>query len=391
MKLGAIYTVLIGAFIAVSTVFQGQVNANEVTDYTSLKVEIRRAIDRGNQFLASQQADEGHWGDPDYPAFTAMALQSAVRAPGFDINAESYPAHIERGLETLLKYQKDDGGFYQKGLFTYNTSAAMMALLATGREQYHEAILKARRKLVGDQADYDTPGETDNPLDGGIGYGSTKGLNDLSNTHLALEALHYSKQLVTDAAQADEPKLNWDAAIEFVSRCQNLRATNDQEWASDDPTNKGGFIYHPGSSKAGTTELEGGRTALRSYGSMSYAGLLSLVFADLKQDDPRVIAVKKWLSDNFTLDENPGMGQQGLYYYYHTMAKALAAANIKTLVTEDGSKIDWRRDLSVKLVSSQREDGSWVNENNRWWEGEAVLSTCYSIMALQQIYYSIPE
>jgi squalene-hopene/tetraprenyl-beta-curcumene cyclase len=71
--------------------------------------------------------------------------------------------------------------------------------------------------------------------------------------------------------------LNWSAAIQFIQRCQNLPTHNPEKWASDDPQNKGGFIYAPGESKAGQTNLPSGRVALRSYGSMSYAGLLSYI------------------------------------------------------------------------------------------------------------------
>jgi len=71
-------------------------------------------------------------------------------------------------------------------------------------------------------------------------------------------------------------------------------------------------------------KLPSGRTALRSHASISYAGLLSYIYADIDRSDPRVKAVYDWLLKNFTLDENPGMGAQGLYYSYHTMAKLLA-------------------------------------------------------------------
>ena len=106
--------------------------------------------------------------------------------------------------------------------------------------------------------------------------------------------------------------LNWQAAVHFIQSCQNLPSHNAETWASDDPQNKGGFIYAPGRSMAGQTNGPSVRVAFRSYGSMSYAGLLTYIYADLKPDDPRVTAVVNWLKDNYTLDENPGMGPQGL-------------------------------------------------------------------------------
>ena len=133
---------------------------------------------------------------------------------------------------------------------------------------------------------------------------------------------------------------------------------------------------------------------------MSYAGLLSMIYADLTEDDPRVAAVKSWISQHYTVKENPGLGtkedpslgQQGLYYYYQAMAKGLAAANIDQLTLKDGTKADWRLDLGRTLLSNQREDGSWINtKNSRWWESDPVLVSAYAVLTLEQIYYSIPD
>jgi squalene-hopene/tetraprenyl-beta-curcumene cyclase len=116
-----------------------------------------------------------------------------------------------------------------------------------------------------------------------------------------------------------------------------------------------------------------------------------MIYAKLGPDDPRVTAVKTWLGKNYTLDENPGMGAQGLYYYYQTMSKALSAANLDMLPLESGKQADWRNDLAVTLLSKQREDGSWVNDNGRWMESNPVLVTAYTVLSLAQIHDSIPQ
>jgi squalene-hopene/tetraprenyl-beta-curcumene cyclase len=250
--------------------------------------------------------------------------------------------------------------------------------------------VKARKHLIDNQWDIGKKKETDNPNDGGVGYGSNKEHSDLSNTYLAVEALALSKKIIEDGKHGDQPDLDWDAAATFVSRCQNLEETNDQQWASNDPKNKGGFAYSPFESKAGDEKNPEGRTALRSYGSMSYAGLLSFIYAKLSAEDPRVIAVKDWLGKNYTVEENPGMGSQGLYYYFQTMAKALTAANVDQLQLDSGKKADWRTELANKLLSAQREDGSWVNSNGRWMESNPTLVTSYTVLALEQILDSIP-
>lgn len=353
--------------------------------YLSLKLEAERAFTQAVPYLQAQQQPEGYWGDENTPALTALALTAILRDPNFDREAP-LPEWLTRGFDFLRQSQKSDGGIYGKGLATYNTSTSIMAFVSLGDQIDEPLLLKARAFLINQQTDWGNKGETDDTFDGGIGYGGTYAHSDMSNTYLALEALYHTKHLANDANTGTQPQLNWEAALRFISRCQNLTETNDQEFASDDEENKGGFIYFPGSSKAGEQDLGEGQVALRSYGSMSYAGLLSFIYADLQKDDPRVEAVTEWLGKNYTLEENPGLGLQGLYYYYQTLTKALVAADFRKLPLHDGSEADWRADLSKRLLSSQREDGSWVNSNSRWWENDPVLVTSYSLLALAQIH-----
>ena len=364
---------------------QGQTTKNP---YLSLQIEIKEAIARGNAFLAKQQQEDGHWDNAELPAFSALALTAAVRDPAVE-GKKQLPAHIAKGFDWLLKQQKEDGGIYNKGLSVYNTATSVTALSAADRPEFVPAILKGRKHLVGEQWDTGEKGKTDGKYDGGIGYGSKNDRSDLSNTYLAIEAMALSNKFVEDGA--DAPDLDWNAAAKFLSRCQNLPGSNDQEWASDDAKNKGGFIYNPGETKAGEDKLPDGRTALRSYGSISYAGLLSLIYAKVGPDDPRVVAVKEWLGKNYTLEENPGMGAAGIYYYYQTMSKALSAAGVNKLKLADGKEVDWRTDLANALLKKQNADGSWANSDGRWMESNPNLVTAYSVMSLAQIYYSIPE
>lgn len=358
--------------------------------YVSLEQEMRQAIARGNAWLKEQQKPTGQWDDEGLPAFTALALTAAVRDPNRDPKTP-LPAHLEKGFAWLLSQQKEDGGIYNRGLSVYNTATSLTALMAANNPAYETAAVKARKHLVGAQWDIGEKGKTDNPNDGGVGYGSKDDHTDLSNTYLAIEALALSKKLVEDGKHGTQPDLDWEAAIKFISRCQNLEETNDQEFASNDPKNKGGFIYTPDQSKAGEEKTAEDRTALRSYGSMSYAGLLSFIYAKVSADDPRVLAVKEWLGKNYTINENPGMGAEGLYYYYQTMAKALTAANVDTLKLENGKEADWRNDLGRSLLAKQRENGSWVNDNGRWMESNPVLVTAYTVLAMEQLCASIPK
>jgi squalene-hopene/tetraprenyl-beta-curcumene cyclase len=124
--------------------------------------------------------------------------------------------------------------------------------------------------------------------------------------------------------------------------------------------------------------------SLRSYGSMTYAGFKSLLYAGLTQDDPRVKSALDWTRAHWTFDENPGVGQQGYYYYLHALARALRASGLDTITDSNGVSHDWRSELIAALVSRQRPDGSWLNSEDRWEEGQADLATTYAILALEE-------
>ncbi len=373
-----------------SGAWAGQQVLKSSHDMISVKNELDRTYAMGLGFLKKNQNPDGSWSNPGFPALTGLVAYAFLTSPEFQ-DIKQTPEFIRKALDFLVSNAHENGAIYKEGLPNYNTAISIMAMVAANDPKYHPHILKARRYIATLQMDQGKKGEPDQVFDGGIGYG-TKDHSDMSNTYMALEALKVSEFLESDDQLAlykdlkglQTASLDWDAALKFIQRCQNLPGYNDQAWSSADKNNKGGFIYYPGSSKAGEETLAGGKKALRSYGSMTYAGLLSLIFADLKKDDPRVQAAYSWLKANYTLKENPGMGGQGLYYYYHTMAKALTVYGEDYLETGN-EKVDWRKDLCVKLISKQREDGSWINETARWWENDPVLVSAYALISLNLV------
>ena len=354
----------------------------------SIKQEIERSLDLGLNWLNKEQnRSSGNWGIEEYPALTGLAVRSFLGHPSPQV-LKKYAKTLEGGLGFIRSKVQSDGGIYGKGLASYNTSICLMALMQH-KDQQDEAIIQAARKfLINQQSDFDNKGESDNVFDGGVGYGSRWAHSDLSNTHLAMEALFYAKKTY-QSKEGEGVDLDWDAAITFVSKCQNLPSTNKEKWVSDHQDDRGGFVYFPGSSMAGERQNTNGSIALRSYGSMSYAGLLSFIYAEMDSQDPRVLAVKDWLTNHYTIKENPGMGPQGLFYYYHTMAKALTLSGITTISDEQGVSKDWRKELALHLLNLQSKDGSWINDNGRWWEKDPVLVTSYALLTLERIYYDL--
>lgn len=281
---------------------------------------------------------------------------------------------VSKSLKYMEGFIQKDGGIYTEGSThrNYETSLALMAFAEANKDgRYEKTIQNARNYIEGLQWDDEEGKDKSDTSFGGAGYGSHK-RPDLSNTTFLIDALK--------AAGADADDEAMKKALLFVSRCQNLETEhNTTPFASKNPD--GGFYYTPaagGTSQAGETDAGG----LRSYGSMTYAGLKSMIFAGVGPDDERVKAAITWLGKNYDLESNPGMGNAGLYYYYHTFAKTLDAVGKETFTDEDGAEHNWRAELVAELAKRQQADGSWVNENERWLEGDANLVTGYALLAL---------
>jgi squalene-hopene/tetraprenyl-beta-curcumene cyclase len=278
---------------------------------------------------------------------------------------------VARGVGYLEKNVQKDGGVYNKFLANYTTAIAVMAFKEVNRDGKYDTVIKhASDFLKGIQKENDPA----NVAFGGFGYDGTK-RPDLSNTNFAVEAL------LAAGVPKDDPAIK--NALKFIGRCQNLPGeTNDQPFAKKTTKDdRGGLVYNPldPDDKRHKTP-EGG---LRSLGGMTYGGLKSFLYAGVRKDDPRVQAAVGWIRRHYTLEENPGMGKAGLYYYYHTFAKAMDALGEDPFVDAAGKRHDWRRELFDALRSRQRADGSWVNAGDRtFMESNPDLATAFAILSL---------
>ncbi|MDG2389031.1 MAG: terpene cyclase/mutase family protein [Planctomycetaceae bacterium] len=330
---------------------------------------LKETISHGISFLKTSQADDGSWTSPAAPGVSGLALNALLDA-GLTVDDPT----VKKALEHLESFVQKDGGIYFKDSMhrNYETCISMMVFTKVNKQGRFQTIINnAEKFLRGLQWDEGEGLESSDIAFGGAGYGSHK-RPDLSNTQFLIEALKAA------GATDDDPAIQ--KALKFVSRTQNLETENNTTpFASK--INDGGFYYTPaagGESKAGLTDNGG----LRSYASMTYAGLKSMVYAGLDKDDPRVKAAWEWITKYYNLDDNPGMGQQGLFYYYQTFAKTLEAMDVEIIEDTLGRKHDWKVELTTKLAESQKSNGSWINNADRWYEGDPNLVTAYALMAL---------
>ena len=333
------------------------------------EADAAKLVERGVAYYKTAQAEDGSFTAEAGPGVTAIAVAALLKS-GQPVDDPV----VAKGLAYVTKNLHEDGGVYGEGSThkNYETCIAMVAFEAANADGRYDDVLKKAAAFIKKEQWDDGEKLTEKDLAfGGAGYGGSS-RPDLSNTAFLIDAL----QMV--GTSPEDPAIQ--RALLFVSRCQNLETEhNTTEFASK--IGDGGFYYTiaaGGSSQAGATE-DG---ALRSYGSMTYAGLKSMIYAGVDKDDQRVKAAKDWIAKHYTLAENPGMAAAGLYYYYHTLAKTMKALGDDTLKDDAGKEHNWREELVATLAKSQQANGSWTNTNERWLEGDPNLVTGYVLLAL---------
>lgn len=322
-----------------------------------IEKKAKKSIDMGLKWLRSQQAEDGSYGN--HPGVTAMVLQAFLLS--HRKYREDDGPFVRRAVEYVVSMAKPNGAIFDKNLPTYNTALSLLALGATRNPAYKELIKKGQQFLIGIQAAEQNDYREEDKFYGGIGYGSSE-RPDMPNLQFAIQALVETGY--------DGDKAVYRKALRFLERCQNRSESNDQPWAGND----GGFVYTTGDSKAGGTQ---------SYGSMTYAGLMSLMYVDVDKKDPRVQDAYKWVQNNWDLETHPGMGDTGLYFYYHTLGKALSVYGEPIIVDAQGRSHDWAAELIETVVARQSPEGWWVNKNPEYWEGNKLLTTARALLALE--------
>lgn len=354
---------------------------------------------RAIAYLRTTQDTGGGWSvnpeGPDFPGITGLIGTGMLMDPRVDARD---PA-VRAAVDYVLSFVKPDGTIHDGVLPTYNTAICVSFLSRVGTPEAAAAVERGvgvlRRMQWGafdpsQDPSPEAPGWTepigeDHPFYGGLGYG-THGRPDASNTQMFVQAMRDAGVSTDDPAYA--------RALVFLRRVQMDDRVNEMAYAEG--SRQGGFVYAtvpdaesvdsvpgraPGQSQAGEMEelLTDGtvRPRLRAYGSMTYAGFKSLLYADLPADDQRVVSALGWIETNFTVGENFGLGQQGRYYGLSAMGRALSAWG----ADEIGGR-DWRDAIVRAVAGLQEPDGGMGVVHERWMEGDRDLITGYALISV---------
>lgn len=278
-----------------------------------LRSQINKSIDRGVNWLMSQQELDGSWANDQghYPAGTTALCAYALVKSGVDSEHQA----IRRALAYLDAHPP---------IKTYSAGCALLLYAAIA-----DAGAKARAELVladlldWQVGDWGYPGGHSDP---------TSAAKDLSNTQYGALGLWAAQKL-----ELHVPQVAWERLADKTMRYQ---AGGDEEGSGR------GFSYRPG----------GGAT-----GSMTAAGVavLKLCEPHVSSDLDREVSAMverglEWLDTHFKPNENTNAGQSWLEYYLYGIERVGAFCE-----RTEFNRQDWYLQGARGLVTSQRDSGKW--------------------------------
>ena len=306
---------------------------------STLTPEEQRAINKGLEWLASQQTRTGRWNGPNgrYPAAMTGMAGIALSCEGSTATQGKYSSNIRRAIDYLTAQSQPNGliGSQLDDRYIYGHGFAMLFLSqALGEEEDADRratlIDVLTRAVV-----FSGQAQTSN---GGWGYVSAKEGSDFdegSTTITQVQGLRGCRN-----AGIPVPKEIIDKAITYIHRCTN---------------EDGGVIY---SLKSGG----GGRPAIT-------AAAVSCLLNAGEYDDscvPRQLAYCKKNLDNLS---NSGMGYWHYAHYYYAQVK----------YREGGDEWEaYRSQMAKRLISEMQPNGSWTQGYNG-----PVMTTSINLTILQ--------
>lgn len=308
-----------------------------------------KSIEAGKRFLISQQEPGGSFQSKDlnvYPTGpTALATLALL-----NVGMTAQDAPIQNALGFLRSKPTPES--------TYEAGLQLMVYAAAKDEKRDRArMLAIVRKLEDAQ---DTTGQ----YPGWWGYRLSPGAqgSDHSNTQYAVLGLR-------EAAFANIPtsRKGWELTRQHWMKTQSA---------------DGGWSYG----------AEGG-----SSGSMSVAGIASLVMADSMlpddsdvgpdglpnccRDEPRNESLERslnWLRGHFAVGHNTGnVAIGGVLYYLYGLERAGRMSGLRLIGNHD-----WFREGAAFLVRGQGSDGHWVGSGAG--ENEPVIGTSFALLFLSK-------
>jgi len=313
--------------------------------------ESEEAVAKALAYLKKSQQEDGRWTkfDNDYrragrdqhdPAITALATLAFLASDHTPDRSRQYGETVRKGLEYLLKIQKNNGDLrgsgdmYDQGIATL---AVAEAAILTNDKRYREAAIKAAEFIVNAQHE-GSGGWRYNPRQSG----------DTSVLGWQVMALH---------------------SVEMLG------------WQMPEDTRNGAvrWLDHVGSGKH--KMLAGYQNGRKPTSIMTAEAVFSRIMLGQQLNDAEL----KEASD-YLLKHPPHKGDRNYYYYYY--------GSLMQMQVQGATWRKWNdmmRDYLVKLQATDgRDAGSW-DPKGRWaGRGGRAYSTAMGALTLQVYYRYLP-
>ena len=332
-------------------------------------------IERGVQWLLRSQREDGAFISRVYPvlgsgqSLTPFSLWSLLQLPPSRLT--EHRQQLQNAQRWILDAQQPSGalGFRSRieDYPCYATSLALRCTLALKPAGWRVAAERMAQWLNRQQFLRET-GWGEHPAEGGWGMGSAEALTPPKSGHVDLSMTCSVLEALTDPERPTRlsPERR-DAARGFVLRCQ---------------VRQGGFFSSPVLPRLnkGVAREDGPGP----YGSATCDGLLALLALGYPKHHPTVNRSLAYLHSIHRVDRNPGIDPginaalgEGMKGYYRAAAARVFA--------QLGGPPRWRDNLARIVLAEQRRDGSWLNKNRLQNEDEPMVATSLALRALNEL------
>lgn len=306
--------------------------ADAEVDWSAVQPRINLAIDRGVNWLLSEQLLDGSW-DIDQVGYRNGATSLMVYALLKSGLKKDHPA-IERALEWLRS---------GRNLETYSLGCQLLALHALNDPAVEPWMKELLEALLKNQL----------PT-GAFRYSPTNGGSDLSNTQYGVLGMRAAAQRGIKV-----PAEAFEKAAQFA-----LSTLDDAGGGAYAPL---GFRYNPGAVATGSMTTAGAAILAIADEQLRGKSRLGGLMGQAKRGG-------EWIGQNFVVDGNPRAGGEWTYYYLYGMERLGAL-----LQTEELGGHRWYREGARWLVGKQEEKGAWPALG-----GGALGSTAWALLFLNR-------
>ena len=338
--------------------------------------------DKAIAFLKSTQEPDGGW------STKAKPRRHRHRPDRHAPNRQGRRPRIRRSAKAL-KYIEAPGQSRRRATSpartprcsckNYVTSVNVMALAAANRPTSYKQVIgdavKFLKKLQWDEDEGKTPKDD---FYGGAGYDS-KSRPDLSNTQFFLDALKAA------GVPKDDPALQEGADLRQPLPEPQGRVQRPALGRQDQRRQLHLQRRQPAATPRSTTSATAD-DGLPGYGSMTYAGIKSMIYCGVIQGRPARQEGLRVDPEELHRGQEPRHARRAggvgpvLLLPHDGQVPGRAGRRLRSSDAK-GDKHDWRADITAALAKRQRPDGSFVNDTH-WMEADPNLVTGYALMAL---------